>query len=68
MRAAGGAPQQDETDHHEEIRGGVEEAIAERVDLQVANVVRWVGHADHVVPLEHLVQDDPVEETTDAHA
>jgi dipeptidyl aminopeptidase/acylaminoacyl peptidase len=45
-------------------RRRVEDAVAQCVQLQVLQRVRWRRSADHVVPLEDLMEDDAVEEST----
>ena len=47
----------------------MEEPVEEGIDLQVFDGVRRVaGARDHVMPLEHLVQHDAVEESPEPQA
>ena len=62
MLPVGGPPQDEETNDDEDVRGAVEDAVPEGVEFQAWNVLDRVPRAEHVVPLEHLVQDDTVEE------
>ncbi len=63
------APDHHQGGQHEAVGGHVEDAVPKRVDLQVVHAVgRKAGAADHVVPLQHLVQHDAVEEAAQAQA
>jgi hypothetical protein len=57
-------PQPPKTGCCEEPRGGVKEAVGDRVGLESADGadVSLFSAGDHVVPLEELVEDDAVEE------
>ena len=69
MRPMRGTPERDQSEHDEDVGRGVEEPVEEGVDLQVLDAVRWIaGARDHVMPLEHLVQHDAVEEPPEAQA
>ena len=48
----------------------MKEAVCQRVDFQPGNGVHRVAAyvADHVVPLQDLVEEDPVDETTEPEA
>ena len=46
----------------------MEDAVAERVELEVVQRVRRRGRTDHVMPLQDLVEDDPIEEPTESYA
>jgi hypothetical protein len=60
-------PQQHEPRDDEEVSGGVEQPVPERVHLQVAHAVGRVAAArQHVVPLQDLVEHDAVEEAAEA--
>ncbi len=49
--------------HDEDVGRGMEEPVEECVDLEVLHAVRRIpGARDHVMPLQHLVQHDAVEE------
>ena len=46
-----------------EIRAQVKQAVPPCIDLQVLHAVGWIaGTGEHVVPLEHLMQQNSVEE------
>lgn len=66
MRPMRGAPQRERA--RRDADAGVDEAVPDGV---VANGVQAIGRvrlADHAVPLERLVQHDPVEEAPEAKA
>jgi hypothetical protein len=56
------APEHEQARDHEQVGRGVEEPVPERVELQVVERGDRVPTAQHVVPLQHLMQHDPVEE------
>jgi hypothetical protein len=63
MRSMRRTPQDDEAQQDKNIRGRVKEAIPKRIDLKVLHAVgRIPGTGEHMVPLKHLMQDNPVEE------
>jgi hypothetical protein len=65
--AASRSPQDDEAEQYEEADARVEQAISECVDLELGNAVGRIASAgEHVVPLQYLVQHDPVEEAAQA--
>ncbi len=67
MRAVRLPPQYDEPEQDEDVGAGMEEAVPERIDFEVEDTVgRVAGAGEHVMPLEHLMQDDPVEEAAQA--
>jgi hypothetical protein len=67
MRAAGSPPQQGKANGHEQVSRRVKETVQERIEFQVGQRVGGIASAgDHVVPLKHLMQDDPVKETAQA--
>ena len=69
MRPMRGTPQRDQSKHDEDVGRGMEEPVEESVDLEVLHAVRRIPSArDHVMPLEHLVQHDAVEESAEAES
>ncbi len=47
----------------------MEEAVKERIQSQVFQAVRWKAcAAQHVMPLQHLMQNDAVEEAPETEA
>ena len=64
----GRAPQDEQPDNDEDIGAAVEQPVPKGVELQVAESVNWIPTAQHMVPLEHLVQDDAIEEAAKAKA
>ena len=65
MRPMRRAPQDEEAQHDENIRSHVKEAVPQRIDLKVLDAGgRIPGTGEHMVPLQHLMQDDPVEEAS----
>jgi hypothetical protein len=63
-----GAPEDEEPGDDEEVGRRVEEAVPEGVELEALEVGDRVPAAQHVVPLQHLVQHDAVEEAAEAEA
>src|SRR5688572_16641110 len=60
------APKNIEASGGEQIRAHVEDAVPEHVDLQIADAVGGITRArQHVVPLEHLMEQDAVEEASE---
>jgi hypothetical protein len=63
----GSAPQQREANCHKDVSRCMEEAIQKGVEFQVWDSTgRIAGAGDHVVPLKHLMQYDPVKEAAQA--
>lgn len=62
------APEPEEADHHEDVGGAVEDAIPARVAFQVLDGGDRVPAAQHVIPLQHLMQDDAIEEPAEPEA
>ncbi|HUQ76790.1 MAG TPA: hypothetical protein VM183_18875 [Burkholderiales bacterium] len=61
------APKDRQPEHHEQVRAGMKETVEERIELEISDAVRGVTRArHHVMPLQHLVQDDAVEKTAQA--
>jgi hypothetical protein len=69
MGAVRPSPQHDQAEQDEDVGSGMKEPVPERVDLQVRHAVGRITRAgEHVVPLEHLMQHDAVEEAAEAKA
>src|SRR5215218_4325250 len=69
MASAGGSPKKDQSGYHEDVCARVEEAVQERVELQVLNRVWRVPSASHhMMPLEDLLEHDAVEEPAKTEA
>lgn len=63
------APQNDQAQHDENVCAHMEEAVKERIQSQVFQAVRWKAcAAQHVMPLQHLMQNDAVEEAPETEA
>src|SRR4051812_17285925 len=60
--------QNEHADDRDDPGGRMEDAVTERVQLQVLDGIGRHRSADHVVPLEDLMQDDAVEESTEPDA
>jgi len=67
-RAEPAAPGQPDADGRERRGDGGEDAVPEDVALQAVHRRAGLDVADEVVPLQHLVQDDPVDQATGADA
>jgi hypothetical protein len=59
-----GAPQEDEPEHGHDPGGAVKEAVGEGIQLDVVPDRLVLDRGEHVMPLEHLVQQDAVGEPT----
>lgn len=69
MRPVRRAPEQHEPEQYEDVGGRVEQAVPAGIDLKVADAVgRIPGARQHVMPLEHLMEDDPIEESSEAQS
>jgi hypothetical protein len=45
----------------------VEKAIPHHIEFQVMEVIRWkAGTGKHMMPLQHLVKDDPIKEAAES--
>ena len=66
---AGGPPEDDQTEHDEDVRGRVEEPP---IAWGPRDSPRWSvpipGACQHVMPLQNLVQDDAIEKAAQAQA
>jgi hypothetical protein len=57
-------PQNDEPDQNEDVRRQMEQPIPERIYLEIVKTRRRITITrQHVVPLQHLMKNDAVEET-----
>ena len=61
-------PKQEKAKHHENVGCTVEEAIPSGVQFQVGQIGDGIPATEHMMPLEHLVQHDPVEEAAQPKA
>jgi hypothetical protein len=60
-------PQDEEAEQDKEIRAHVKKPVPQRIDLKVRYAVGWIsGTGEHVMPLEHLMQNNPIEEPPEA--
>lgn len=67
MGLAGRPPKHHKAKRDENIRTGVENAVPKRVELEVLDGVgRVPGAGQHVMPLQNLMQNDPVEKPAEA--
>src|SRR3954467_11770329 len=69
MGAPCGPPEKSQPNGDEHVGERLKEPVPERVDLQVLEAVgRIAGSRDHMVPLQQLMQDDPVEKAAETEA
>lgn len=61
-----GAPQHQQPEHNEYVRAGVKETIKQDVELEAFNGVRRLFTANHMMPLNDLVQNYSVKEPAKA--
>jgi len=66
MPALGTAPEHKQPRDHKQICGAVEDAVPKRVELEVLDRVLGIPAAQHVVPLQELVQHDAVEKAAES--
>jgi hypothetical protein len=64
MPAVRRAPKEEQADQNEKVCRTVKDAVPSRVEFQVFDGVDLIPTAEHVVPLQHLMQHDAIEETT----
>ena len=62
------APECEKTSQHENISQGMENAVPAGIELQILDSVGWIPAAQHVVPLQNLMQHNAVEKTSQAEA
>jgi hypothetical protein len=60
--------QDEDAEDRDEPRRGVKQTVTERIEAEALDRHGRRWRADHVMPLENLVQDDAVEEPTQADA
>jgi hypothetical protein len=60
MRPLCGAPEQEQSHQHEDIGRAVEDTVPKRVEPHVLDRVHGVPTAEHMMPLQNLVKNDPV--------
>src|SRR5690348_3744232 len=60
------APKQEQADQNEYVSRAVEDAVPAGIQFKVLDCVDRIPAAQHVVPLKHLMQHDPVEEPAEA--
>ena len=66
-RIVGMASKQEHNAEHEDEQGGdMEQAVSQRVRFQAPQCCRRINIAEHVVPLKHLVENDSVEQSSEA--
>jgi hypothetical protein len=64
-----GAPQDDQAQNDKDIRAGVKDAVQQCIEFEIFNAVGRIARARyHVMPLQDLVQHDPIEESAEAKA
>ena len=68
MPAVRRAPKQEQTDQNKKVWRAVKDAVPSRVEFQVLDGVDGVPTAEHVMPLQHLMQHDAIEETAQSEA
>jgi hypothetical protein len=66
MPAMCSAPQNEEACHYEKISGAVEYSVPHCVELEIVYRVHGIPAAQHVMPLQDLMQHDPVKEAAKA--
>jgi hypothetical protein len=63
------APQHDQAQHDEDVCGHMEDAVEERIQSEIFEAVGGKAcAAQHVMPLQHLMQNDAVEEAPEPQA
>ena len=62
----GTAPEHQQAYEDENISAGVEKSIPQRIETEVLNRHSRVHAAEHMMPLQDLMEDYSVEETTQA--
>lgn len=62
----GAAATECKADEQQGIHGKMEEPVGHHLETQVSRAVPYAG--EQVVPLQDLVQEDPVEKAADRHA
>lgn len=68
MPAMCSAPENEQTCHYEEISGAVKYPVPQCIELEVINRVDGIPAAQHVMPLQDLMQHDPIKEAAKAEA
>ena len=67
MRPMRRTPQDEEAKHNEKIRAHIKEAVLQGIDLQVMDIGGGIsGTGKHVVPLQHLMQQNPIKKSSQA--
>jgi hypothetical protein len=62
------SPENEEASDHEEVGRTVKNTVPEGVELEVLDGVHRIPAAQHVMPLQHLMQNDAVEEAPEPQA
>ena len=66
---ARGAPEDGEASYHEQICAGVENTVPDDIELEAVKSIGGVtGAGQHMMPLQDLMQHDPVEEAAQPQA
>src|SRR5688572_9003912 len=69
MPPTGFPPEYEESQADEDISSGMEETIPQRIDLQIPHTIGGIAaRSEHVVPLQDLVQHNPIEEAAQAQS
>src|SRR4051812_49835482 len=68
MPAVRRPPKEEQADQNEKICRTVKDAVPSRVEFQVLDGVDGKPTAEHVMPLQHLMQHDAIEETAQPEA
>ena len=63
------SPQDEEAEHDTYIRAHMKEAVPEGIDLKILHTVGGISSTgEHVVPLQHLMEQNPIKESSQAQA
>ena len=59
-------PQDEQAGDHEDVGGAVKDTVPARIELQILDRIDRIPAAQHVMPLQELMQHDAVEQPTQA--
>ena len=63
-----GPPKEEQAGQNEKVCRAVKDAVPSRVEFEVLDGVDGKSTAEHVMPLQHLMQHDAIEETAQPEA
>ena len=68
MPALRRTPEEEQAEQNEKVCGAVKDAVPSCVEFQVLEGIDGIPTAEHVMPLQHLMQHDATEETAQSEA